>query len=93
MDLRGFLARERDRVEEALANALGILLPKVPGEFGPALRHGVLSGGKRLRPILCVAAYRAPKRHFSGNTAALADELCQLSCMGRGRASPARMKN
>lgn len=24
-----------------------------------AIRHGVLSGGKRLRPILCVAAYRA----------------------------------
>ena len=25
----------------------------------PALRHGILTGGKRLRPILCVAAYRA----------------------------------
>jgi len=49
VDLRGFLARD----------ALGILLPKVPGEFAPALRHGVLSGGKRLRPVLCVAAYRA----------------------------------
>jgi geranylgeranyl pyrophosphate synthase len=57
--LTGFLSRERDKVEAALEGALARILPHVPEEFGPALRHGVTSGGKRLRPILCVAAYRA----------------------------------
>jgi geranylgeranyl pyrophosphate synthase len=46
-------------VEETLEEALARILPKVPEAFGPAVRHGVTSGGKRLRPILCVAAYRA----------------------------------
>ncbi len=59
MDLKEFLARERAQVDEALRDALRALSPAVPVRLRPALRHGVLSGGKRLRPILCVAAYRA----------------------------------
>jgi geranylgeranyl pyrophosphate synthase len=46
-------------VEETLKEALDRILPRVPKAFGPALQHGVTSGGKRLRPILCAAAYRA----------------------------------
>jgi geranylgeranyl pyrophosphate synthase len=63
VDLKGFLARERLRVEGALREALETILPKTPEAFRAALRHGVTSGGKRLRPILCVAAY-----HASGGT-------------------------
>lgn len=59
VDLQGFLARERDRTEASLQAALDRILPGVPGELAGALRHGVTSAGKRLRPILCVAAYRA----------------------------------
>jgi len=59
VDLRGFLARERDQVEAALRQGLEDLLPAVPEALRGAVGHGVLSGGKRLRPILCVAAYRA----------------------------------
>ncbi len=59
MDLKEFLARERAQVDEALRDALRARSPAVPVRLRPALRHGVLSGGKRLRPILCVAAYRA----------------------------------
>ena len=59
VDLKGFLATERERVEESLRGALEDLLPGVPPDYRPAIRHGVLSGGKRLRPILCVTAYRA----------------------------------
>ena len=57
--LKSFLAQERIRVEEALGVALHTILPGIPQEFRDALQHGVTSGGKRLRPILCVAAYRA----------------------------------
>ena len=58
-DLRGFLTGERDLVEAALDDALTRVLPRVPPRFRGALRHGVAGGGKRIRPILCVAAYRA----------------------------------
>jgi geranylgeranyl diphosphate synthase, type II len=59
VDLHRFLARERDRTEASLQAALEEILPAVPRELAGALRHGVTSPGKRLRPILCVAAYRA----------------------------------
>jgi geranylgeranyl pyrophosphate synthase len=59
VDLRRFLARERSAVEQALEASLEAVVGGVPPEYEAALRHGVMSGGKRLRPILCVAAYRA----------------------------------
>jgi geranylgeranyl pyrophosphate synthase len=58
-ELKAFLAREREKVEEALQQALRDLAPALPEAFRDPIRHGVTSGGKRLRPILCVAAYRA----------------------------------
>jgi geranylgeranyl pyrophosphate synthase len=58
-DLKAFLARERAKVEEALQQALLDLTPGLPQAFRDPVHHGVTSGGKRLRPILCVAAYRA----------------------------------
>ena len=58
-ELKDYLATERVQVEGALENALAGILPRVPEEFRGALRHGVTSGGKRLRPILCVAGFRA----------------------------------
>jgi len=59
LELKAYLAREGERVEEALTEALVKMEPRVPPAFFDAIRHGVTSGGKRLRPILCVAAYRA----------------------------------
>lgn len=58
-DLDGFLAVERDRVEEALRRALAALLPQLPEALRGPVEQGVLAGGKRLRPILFVAAYQA----------------------------------
>ena len=58
-DLHQYLACERERVEAALERALSWLARRLPPDVGPAVRHGVLGGGKRLRPILCVTAYRA----------------------------------
>jgi geranylgeranyl pyrophosphate synthase len=58
-ELKEFLGQEREAVEGALDSALARLSPRVPEAIQGALRHGVTSGGKRLRPILCVAAYRA----------------------------------
>lgn len=58
-DASAYLARERAHVEEALEEAVGWLEEELSPELGPVVRHGVLSGGKRIRPILCVSAYRA----------------------------------
>lgn len=58
-DLEGYLATEGARVESALARSVETLEGRLDEEVRVALRHGVLSGGKRIRPILCVTAYRA----------------------------------
>ena len=58
-ELKAFLAFERKKVEDALGAALEDLLPRIPENAREAVSHGVSSGGKRLRPILCVAAFRA----------------------------------
>lgn len=57
--LKDYLAREAVLVESALERAVAWIGPRVPGPVGDAVAHGVLSGGKRLRPILFAAAYRA----------------------------------
>jgi len=59
LDLDGALTRERASVEKALEVAVARLQPLLPEGLGPVVRHGVLAGGKRIRPILCVAAFRA----------------------------------
>lgn len=58
-DLDGYLAGLRPRVEEALERSVARLERQVGPAVGAAIRHGVLGGGKRLRPLLCVTAYRA----------------------------------
>ena len=58
-DLEGLLRDERAEVERALERACDWLSDELPDELFRPARHAVLSGGKRLRPILCVVAYRA----------------------------------
>ncbi len=58
-DLRGYLEAERSRVEAALLRAVSDMESRLPADVAAAVRHGVTTGGKRLRPILCTTAYRA----------------------------------
>jgi geranylgeranyl pyrophosphate synthase len=53
------LETARARVEAALLRALAELEPELGRDVAGAVRHGVLGGGKRLRPILCVSAHAA----------------------------------
>jgi len=61
--LDAYLESEVARVEEALHRMAAELEGEHAATGAPdadtlaAIRHGVLSGGKRLRPVLCVAAY------------------------------------
>ena len=59
LDLEALLRDERAEVERALERACEWLGDELPHELLQPARHAVLSGGKRLRPILCVVAYRA----------------------------------
>lgn len=58
-DLADYLETEKAAVEESLERALERLLPSLKPDLREPTRHGVMTGGKRLRPILCVAAWRA----------------------------------
>lgn len=58
-DLSAYLKDQGLMVESALERALALAPGLMPGDVAAAVAHGVLSGGKRLRPILLVTAYRA----------------------------------
>jgi geranylgeranyl pyrophosphate synthase len=60
-DLDEFLKAERARVEVALEAALDRVLPRLDEALRGPVRQGVTTGGKRLRPILCVEAWRAAR--------------------------------
>ena len=59
IDLDALLSDEGAEVERALQRACEWLSDELPDELFQPARHAVLSGGKRLRPVLCVVAYRA----------------------------------
>jgi geranylgeranyl diphosphate synthase type II len=52
-DFAAYLETTRVRVEKALDGSLG---PERPDSLREAMRYSLLAGGKRLRPILCLAA-------------------------------------
>lgn len=58
-DLHGFLAAEAVRVQAALERSVAWMEHELDAATWAAVRHGVLSEGKRLRPVLCATAYRA----------------------------------
>jgi geranylgeranyl pyrophosphate synthase len=58
-DLTAYLAGEAPRVHASLERAAAWIGRRVAPDVAEAVRHGVLSEGKRLRPVLCVAAWRA----------------------------------
>ena len=75
-DSTAWIARERRRVEEALAR----FLPEIdeagacPEKLAEAMRYSLLAGGKRLRPILVVMAAEA----CEGDTDAALPAACAL---------------
>lgn len=52
-DFKAYLNQSRERVEAALDQSMG---PERPESLRDAMRYSLLAGGKRLRPILCLAA-------------------------------------
>jgi geranylgeranyl diphosphate synthase type II len=53
--LEPYLAAQRSRVEAALRERMDGLKPSVPPKLFEAMGYSLLGGGKRLRPVLCLA--------------------------------------
>jgi geranylgeranyl diphosphate synthase, type II len=51
-DLLGYLKRQQAQVESALEKAITVTYPE---KIYEAMRYSLMAGGKRLRPILCLA--------------------------------------
>jgi len=58
LELKEYLGAERLCVDKALDQAITFIESELESDIGDAIRHGVMSDGKRLRPILCTTAYR-----------------------------------
>jgi len=58
LELEEYLRSEALRVEQALDQVVTLLELELGSDMSAAIRHGVMSRGKRLRPILCATAYR-----------------------------------
>jgi len=51
-DLSAYLAEQKNRVEIALDQSIAVVYPE---KIYEAMRYSLMAGGKRLRPILCLA--------------------------------------
>jgi len=71
-DLKTYLADVRERVDEMLQHYLGGPSPATP--ISRAMTYSVMAGGKRLRPVLCIAAAET----VGGNREAVLPLACAL---------------
>lgn len=56
-ELKPYLRDVREQVDHALSQMLSVI--KNPPRIVQAMQHSLMAGGKRLRPILCIAAFEA----------------------------------
>jgi geranylgeranyl diphosphate synthase, type II len=76
MDLKRYLVARQKEVDRALDR----FLPKAtvpPATIHKAMRYSLFAGGKRLRPILCLAAAEA----CGGKTKAALPHACAVECI------------
>ena len=76
MDLKSYLQARQREVDRALDRALPKASAK-PATIHKAMRYSLFAGGKRLRPILCLAAAEA----CGGATESALPLACALECI------------
>ncbi|MBX5482011.1 MAG: polyprenyl synthetase family protein [Myxococcaceae bacterium] len=76
--LEGWLAAQKARVEALLANRLERLRAQTPPRLFEAMGYSLLDGGKRLRPVLCLAFAEAVSGQTGGGGAVAEDAACAL---------------
>src|SRR2546430_13125028 len=76
MDLKRYLVSRQKQIDRALDR----FLPKAtvpPATIHKAMRYSLFAGGKRLRPILCLAAAEA----CGGTPTAALPQACAVECI------------
>lgn len=76
-DLSSWLPGAQARVEALLQNRLASISVRTPAPLVEAMRYSLLDGGKRLRPVLCLAFADA----LGGGGAAAEDAACAVECI------------
>jgi geranylgeranyl diphosphate synthase type II len=76
--LEPYLAQQRARVEAALEARLDAIGGQSPPGLSEAMRYSLLGGGKRLRPILCLAFADAVSSASSGGGEVAEDAACAV---------------
>jgi geranylgeranyl diphosphate synthase type II len=78
MDLDSWLNTQKARVEALLAARMKSIAARTPPRLAEAMAYALLDGGKRLRPILCLAFADAVARASNGGGAAADDAACAV---------------
>jgi geranylgeranyl diphosphate synthase, type II len=78
-DLHAWLRDRRERVESALSDRLEGIRAGTPPRLWEAMRYSLVDGGKRLRPLLCLAFGEAISGRSSTSTLRVVeDSACAL---------------
>ncbi|MDX1775236.1 MAG: polyprenyl synthetase family protein, partial [Desulfobulbales bacterium] len=80
MDIRQYIDIQRKHIDTALER----YLPQEKGslaEHNKAMRYSLFAGGKRVRPILCLAAAEAVGDFSNGFPEPLMRTACALECI------------
>lgn len=77
-DLKPWLASQQARVEAVLASRMNEVARRAPARLAEAMRYSLLDGGKRLRPVLCLAFADAISRSSNGGGVPAEDAACAL---------------
>ena len=78
MEIKDYLNKQRQLIEDAFDT----YIPKVSGDFGEhikAMRYSLEAGGKRVRPILCLAAAEAVSEDVAHED--IFPVACALECI------------
>ncbi|HEX4620893.1 MAG TPA: polyprenyl synthetase family protein, partial [Myxococcaceae bacterium] len=76
--LEPFLAEQKARVEAALEARLAAVAGQAPARLLEAMRYSLMAGGKRLRPILCLALADAVSAASGGGGKLADDAACAV---------------
>lgn len=79
--LESWLPMQQQRVEALLASRMDAIGKRSPAKLAEAMRYSLLDGGKRLRPVLCLAFADATARASNGGGEPANDAACALECI------------
>lgn len=77
-ELESWLRSGKAQVERSLAQRLESIRERTPGRLYEAMAYSLLEGGKRLRPLLCVAFAEAVSRRGQDLPEVVWDAACSL---------------